>query len=294
MQQYYYVLYPAILGGGGFALLRMFTMPLITRTPHELIIILRPNSYKVIKRVSNNLPYFMFKKGLYWFADPLPLGNNLVHVYFEGVNQPITHLARIDTKEADMLAQREYFNETKSHTVLLPVSMKVFTTNWALILNQIEEGHGDEKTISYKLQLLTNKEAGIKGRQQYRGGFFKRLGLYVSTQVAAEGEVGNASSEDLQSITVQTVVKRLGGVVRGTNFSSTYGAKILKGVKKLERDWYMLLTGALDMRIIIVLMVMVLAIVAVFLLFKPGDISSLPPPPPGVTLPPGSPLAGGT
>lgn len=278
MQQYSMYLYPTILIGGAIGFLRMFTMPLITRTPQELIVMLGPGKAKIIKVTNRYLPFFIYRRGLYWFSQPIEIGHNLVHLYFEGINQPITALDRNGDKEADILAQREFIKQTKSHTVYIPVSMKVFSVNWALILKEVE---GEDGTKKHMVKLVPSKELKIKGRAQYRIGFFKRIGIYMATEQVAEG---SNASDSLQTLTVQTVMSKLGAAVKGTNFSSVYAAKILKATKKIERDWIMMLTGAFDMRIIIVLMITILAIVAVFLLFKPGDISSLGPAPPGVHL----------
>ena len=80
---------PTFALGLYYAIMRIFANPLATTNPHELVIIAAPSRVYVTKVTSRYLPFFTFKKGAYWFADPVSDGHNKYHVYIDGVNQPI-------------------------------------------------------------------------------------------------------------------------------------------------------------------------------------------------------------
>lgn len=251
--QYWYVLFPAIFGAIPLVLVRTFAMPLLTRVPHELVIIFSPRRATVLKVVSRYLPYFVHKQRLYWFDEPHQVGNNILHIYFEGVNQPITHLERIPHKESNILSLREYYNQTKSHHIILPPSLKSFGREWALIINDTTK----------KVELKTAREAGVKGKQFYKIGLLKRIGVFRVKQIEAQGSNSSASAKaELVTVTVQSIQQKLGDVVKDNNFSSRLAYKIIKKTRKIETDWIMMLTGAMDMKIVIVLLMIVLLGVA--------------------------------
>jgi hypothetical protein len=282
---YWIYILPAVLLGGIFGLMRMFTMPLLTRNPHELVIIFGSSKAKVYKVVGRYLPFFLTKKGAYWFSDAAPLGHNLLHVYFEGVNQPVYALKRNVDKESHIMSHRENITQIKGHTVLIPPSMRTFARNWVLIIKYGTPADKD-KPAPITVELKTAKSVGL-GKQPYKLGLFKRIGVYQVSQQVAEG--ANASKQ-LQTITVQNVIEKVGGNVKGMNFSSSFSGRLIKNVRRVERNWQMLLTGGFDMRVILVMIVMFGIIAMAYLLFLAPNAplspqAQLPPPPPGVKLP---------
>lgn len=268
--QYWYALFPAMGSIIPLVLLRTFSFPLLTRNPAELIIIFGPTKAKVIRVTSRVLPFFTYKNNLYWFSEPAQVGHNLLHIYFEGVNQPLTHLERLQGKVGDIISLREFTKQTASHAVILPPSSKSFIRSWVLIVN------GDQ------VELKTTKEAGVKGKQQYKIGIMKRIGLYMMQTVEVEAEGENSSetaSQVLQTITAQTIQQKIGNITKGTNFSSRYAFKILKRARHVESNWTKLLLGEFDWRLIIIIVAVIAIFALIFFVFKPGDISSIGPPP---------------
>jgi len=270
---YWYILYPALIGVAPFVLVRTFSIPLLTRNPAELVLIFGPRKVTVLKVTSHYLPFFVHKQRLYWFTEPLPMGNNLVHIYFEAVNQDVVHLDRLPDKEANILSLREYFKQVSPQHVNIPPSMKTFNKNWVLIVNEPEG----------KVELKTAREAGLKGKQYYQIGILKRIGLYHI--VAQEVESTTASSTakpQLITLTVQSVFEKLGDIVKGNNFSSRMAYKIIKRARYLEINWVRLLLGDFDWRLILVILLVIAAIAGIYFLFPQGDLSSLGPPPAGI------------
>jgi hypothetical protein len=263
-------LFPAIGAGGFLIAIKMFTMPLLTRNPAELVIILGPNRATVLKVKQKTLPYFQFRKSLYWFAEPIPVGHNLVHVYFEGVNQPITSLERNKDKISNLIGIRDNDKQIAKHQVIIPPSIKSFTKSWVLVLK------------NNTIELMTSKEAGLKGKQRYKIGVLKRIGIYQT--VTQEQTLDNASASahaELQQITLQTVLQKLGDVVKGGNFNSRYSYKLLRKIRHTEINWIRMLTGAFDWRIIMVIVIIIAIAALMYFLsqqFSPGA------PPPGVKL----------
>lgn len=269
--EYWYALFPAMASAIPLILVRMFAFPLLTRNPAELIIIFGPTKARVIKVTSKVLPFFTFKNNLYWFAEPIEVGHNLLHIYVEGVNQPITNLERNPDKEANMLSLREFTKQTTSHNIIIPPSMKSFIRSWVLIVK------------GGKVELKTASEAGVKGKQLYRLGVFKRIGLYMMKEVEVEAENSSSSAKELlQTVTVQMIQQKIGNIVKGTNFSSRYAFKILKRARYVEINWINMLTGAFDMRMLLIIGAVIIVFILIFFVFKPGDISSLGPPPAGL------------
>lgn len=289
---YWVYILPAVLIGGVFGFLRLFTMPLLTRNPHELVIILGANKAKIYKVVSRHLPFFLTKRGAYWFSEPKALGHNLIHVYFEGINQPVYELKRNPDKESHVMSHRDNIVSIKSHTVIIPPGVSSFTRNWVLVIKSekvgapVKVGEKMEQAENITIKLVPAKVVGL-GKQPYKIGFFKHIGVYRLTEATAEG-ANTSASKELQSVTVQTIIEKVGGTAKGMNFSSSFSFRLIRNVRRIERNWQLMLTGGFDPRIILALIIMLGMIAMAYFLFLSPDApfsAKLPPPPPGLNVP---------
>lgn len=253
--QFWYALFPAMAFGTYFGGMKLFTFPLHTRNPVELVVIFKPSRAIVLKVTDKSLPYFTHKNQLYWFGEPHTVGNNLLHLYFSGVNQPITHLDRVATKESDIITLREFTKQVTGHNIRIPAGRRAFIRNWVLII----------KNGEVKLQTL--KESGLKGRQRYKINVLTRIGLYMTQEIEAESTNTSANAR-LQSVTIQTIQQKIGDKVRGTNFSSRLAYKIIKRARYVEINWVRLLTGGFDWKIIMFLLLIVIGAVGVYFLYQ--------------------------
>lgn len=244
---------PTFALGLYYAIMRIFANPLATTNPHELVIIAAPSRVYVTKVTSRYLPFFTFKKGAYWFADPVSDGHNKYHVYIDGVNQPITNLERSETKVNDLITHRDYMKQIKSHNPLLPRRLS-FGKNFALVIDPSATGNNAELVR-------------VSTPQPFKLRLMVRFGIYVKVRQTKEAEGTNESGSNTQlvALTTQTILQQIGAVQENTNFSASYAAKILKTVSGLERNWLSFLSGAMDWKIIAVLAIAAVAVVMVFM-----------------------------
>lgn len=195
-----------------------------------------------------------------------PTGS-MLHVYVDAVNQPIYSLVRNTSKVMDLVVHRGVRPEITGHKLLLPPRL-AFGNNWRLVINPKENTCYWQKT---------------REKQPYKLNFFVRIGVYIIREVKVE--VGAASTnsnaetqEVLEAVTVQKVVDSVGGVIKNVNFSSAAAYNLMKQIRFFERMWVPTLLGAMDMRIIVIILIMVAGI-AVYLMMPKADVSQLGPPP---------------
>jgi hypothetical protein len=284
LQSWAPVLYAGVAAIAYLVVVRLLAFPLITRNPHELVVLLGANKATIRSVVDKHLPFFTLKKGAYWYGDGLQCEGNTLHVYTENVNQPVHTLKRMPNKEVDVMRYKNTSQwaarQTKPHKVLLPpLTRKVFVRDYVLILKKDTA------------ELVPAKDSGLKGKQPYKIGFFRRLGVYEMAENEKAVESTNAS-DVVQSVTVQTVLQKIGNIHQHTNFSSVAALTIINKVRRDDRHLVRRLTGSMDPRLIMAI-VMIAGIAAIGLMmwfvFKP-DVSSLPPPPPEIA----NQLKGGT
>lgn len=305
---YKFFIIPSVAIGATMYLVRIFAFPLLSRNPCELVVIMGPDRVK-IKRVKERLlPYFLHRKGAYWFTDAktltkvegvkkktatrpkkpsrfakkqnvlempevtaetqesesrIPFAQNKIHVYVDAVNQPVYDLVRMENKITDITSAHGMARQVKSHSIQIPPSFASFTKNWVL------------KIYSDHCELEATK---IK--QPFKVSFLTRLGVVLVGKEQAV-ESGNAS-DVLQSVTVQTVMQKIGSIEQNANFSASWMFQCIKAVNLLEKNWMRYLTGAMDMRFLLVV-IGVIAVIAMYVLFVGPP--TLPPPPAGVKMP---------
>lgn len=291
--QYWYILFPAMGSSIPMILIKVFAFPLLTRNPAELILIFGSKKVTVLRRTSSYLPYFVHKQRLYWFGEPHEVGNNRLHLYFEGINQSITRLERNQDKEKDMISLREFFKQTSPHNVRIPPSMKSFIRSWVLIIHEDEREITDKdgkakKVPNVWIELKTSREMKLPQKQYYTIGVLKRIGIYrVKNQIVEAENASGVAKQELVTLTVQAVMEKLGDVVKGTNFSSRLAFKILKRTRDLELHWTQWLLGEFDWRLIMILLLVIVAFVGIFFISNSFSPGAPPPGIPGISAPPG-------
>lgn len=195
---------------------------------------------------------------------PAPVPKNKLHVFVEGVNQPVDQLDRMETKLADLTVHYRPLKQIKRQTVRFPKVSLAFERNWALIV----------KNEGYELRPTREK-------QPHKVNFFVRVGLYIENKAenaksVAESE--NTSASDLLSVTIQTVKEKVGDTEQNANFSAAFARNILRQVRWMERNWIGLLTGASNMLPLLIMAGAAMAVVVIFLMFPqgPGAIGPRP------------------
>src|ERR1700747_486733 len=97
MTMYQWYLLATILPLTYFVLVRLFGFPLLQRWSQEIVITLYPTKAKFSKLTSQYQPYFAYKTGVYWLANPLHNVDdnpNQIHVYTHAINQPVYAMNR--------------------------------------------------------------------------------------------------------------------------------------------------------------------------------------------------------
>jgi len=304
--------------GAAFAvayMIRIWSFPLITRNPHELVIMVNAGKVKIHKVKDNSRPLFTTKKGLYFFAESLPVtiqhkltikthkpllfkktqmpeleqtneqqlvklsfAENRILLYSQDINQPLTDLTMMKTKIQNILTHYVPTKAVGSHAVQIPASLKwVFWRNWQL------EVRSDSTIVLQP----------VRERQPLRVNFFIRMGIvFPSKQQQAIKEASTsaaASEKTMQSgdglLSIQKITQSLGDIERTSNMSAAFYLDIVKKLRKLHsRKWMMQLTGQFDARLIFIVVGALAAIVLVLFMLQP-NMSMLPPAPPGVKFP---------
>jgi hypothetical protein len=270
--EYQYFMFAGLFAVAYFGFIRWFTSPLVTRNPHELVVVISPNKAKIYKVVDRHKPMFLLKEGGYWYSEPVRCDNNLLHVYVDAVNQSIVDLKRNGNKLIDILTHRGLRKEVRGHTVFIP-KLSSFGQNWMLVINP--------KTGKAVME-RTKKTQPLKLNR------FMRLGVYFLNEKTVEGaESGNANMA-LQTVTVQKIVGKIeGGIITNTNYSAAFSKDLIMTVRRMERGWVMNLLGSFDPKILVAIIGVVGAGIMAYLLMgnMGGGIESLGPPPPGVNIP---------
>jgi hypothetical protein len=202
----------------------------------------------------------------------IPTGS-LLHIYVDAVNQPVYSLKRNTSKTMDLVIHRGVKTEVAGHKLIIPPKF-AFGNNWKLLIYPETNEAVWQKT---------------REKQPYKLNFFVRMGVYIVRTVRVETGVAstntNAESQQvLEAVTVQKIVDQVGGTIKDSNYSSTFAYSLMKNIKHFERMWVATLLGAMDMRIVIILLVMVAGIAMYFMIPAPS-LESLGPPPPGVKIP---------
>lgn len=202
--------------------------------------------------------------------DPAPVPKNNVHVYIQGINQPVDQLERMETKYSDLTAHWKFVKQTKSQGVRFPKISLAFERNWALVVKK----DGSE--------LRPTKQP-----QPQKVNWRTRIGLYVTKDVW--DEMQRASSEnatitstststnttstesgDLLSVTIQKVTDIVGDVQQNANFSASFARDLLRDIRWMERSFLNKLIGVVDMLPLMIIIGGAVAVIAVLLLYPSG------------------------
>ena len=303
MAMYQYYLLALILPTVYLVIVRLFGFPLLQRWKQEVAIILYPTRAKFVKIDNEYQEFFSFKEGAYWRASPISpipyeeeipvmrngkqvilkggtprmrlnvtLPENTIHVYTHGVNQAAYDMVRRETKPDELMNTNHKVRPAKSHGIwIMKNFFKHFHKHWVIIIGPNADVY----------QLIPVKE-----RQHFTLGLFHSLGIQMqkvveNTEVQVEGDVENESTSGqkvvLERITSQTIISKIKHVSENHNFSANTAYRLLKKMNKVERNFVMWITGAFDMRLIVVLAGAAIAVVLVLVMMHGGP--SLGPPP---------------
>lgn len=246
---YWMYITPTFAIGFYYIILTYFQMPLITNKIHELVVLVSPEKIKVQKVVNRVMPFFKTKQGVFWFDEPCRDVNSLnqMHVYINEINQPITKMKRRDNKVNDLMTNQFKAKQVVGHKLIILRNLKKhFHRHWSLVL--------DSSTNMYQL-------TETKTRQPFKINFWHTIGIYIqeSEQVQTEKEIegGVAGGQNLKvtAMTTQTILQELKYIQEHSYYSSSYAFNLLKKLVAIEQNYIGWLTGAIDPKIVIALLV---------------------------------------
>lgn len=227
--------------------LRIFSFPLITRKPQELLLMLTPEKVTIKKVKSRELPFFKLRKGLYWFSEPFQDidSNNKFHVFIEGLNQALTETERRENKVDELITYTEKINSLSNHKILFPKNIKAHMHRHYMI------------TLEPHTKLL--KLTPVDERQNHRYSFVHSIGFQIQEQNLNEDQTQDIESESssgnlvFTQLTTQSILKKIKFIQEYNYFSSFSAYQLSKKIKRMNRNFVMWLLGSFDVRILILL-----------------------------------------
>lgn len=258
--------------------IKIFTLPLITRKPHEILLILTPEKVKIKKIKSRLYPFFAFKKGLYWFSDPFEdvESNNQFHVYIEGINQSLGDMSEDGTlkrranKIDELTTDTEKINEITGHSVLLPKNIKAHMhRHYQIVLDP----------MSHKLQITP-----VKTPQSLRYSFWHTVGFAIQsteeTEIETEIESGGSNQQKLilTDLTTQVIINKIKFIQEYKYYSSFSAYTLLRRIRRANMNFVRWVMGSMNPMIILILILVCGGIALVYFgmpLLTP-DIGEMP------------------
>lgn len=271
MTEYQWYLLAGIIPTIYLVIVRLFGFPLLQRWSNEVVIMLYPTKATFGKITSQYDPYFGYKKGLYWLANPLsPVGDepNQVHVFTHAVNQPVYAMERRNTKVDEILNNEHKVKQISRHTIWLMKKPKLhFHRHWQLII--------DQTGVLYKLVPVPEK-------QQFNVGLYHTLGIILQKQVETETpiESGEEGSKLIHmAVTNNLVIQQMKYTQEYQNYSASHAYKICKRLSKIENNYIYWVSGSINPLLIIVLIGAIAAVgLTIFLSHGPSPESLGPMP----------------
>lgn len=255
----YWVYFTALFGPASYYIfLKIFTFPLITRKSHDFVLIASPESVKIKKITSRVAPFFSFKRGLYWFSDSSEdeSSMNRYSIYLEGINQPITETTRNNSKVHDVPHVYKLPRQISGHKIILPIKIKEhLNRHFKLILN----------AQSGKIRLEPTSE-----RQPLRVSFYHTMGISIETLEVIPQEIESETTSGKQvqvQLTTQLMMRQLKTTSETNNFSSAYAYSTWKYALGAEQSIVGNLSGAIDPKIVVLLLALMGIGAAVFFMF---------------------------
>ena len=251
----YYILV-AIVPVSYYIWLKIFSFPLITRKPHELLLIITPEKLKIKKIKSRLYPFFTFCKGLYWFSDPFEdvESNNQFHVYIEGVNQSLGDMSKDGTlkrrsnKIDELTTNTEKINEIKGHGVLLPRNIKGHLhRHYKIILDP----------IAHKLQIFPTDKT-----QSLNYSFWHTIGFAIQTEEPTEHQETEVEMESggqikqkllLTDLTTQIIINKIKFIQEYKYYSSFSAYTLLRKIRRANTNFVRWVLGSMNPMILLLL-----------------------------------------
>lgn len=244
--------------------LKIFSFPLITRKPHELLLILTPEKLKIKKIKSRLYPFFAFKKGLYWFSDPFEdvESNNQFHVYIEGINQSLGDMSKDGTlkrrqnKLDELTTNTEKINEITSHSVVIPRNIKGHLhRHYQIILDP----------MTHKLQIFPTEKS-----QSLRYSFWHTVGFALQSDEQTEQETEIESGESnkqkliLTNLTTQVIINKIKFIQEYKYYSSFSAYTLLRRIRRANYNFVRWVMGSMNPMIFVLLITVFGAIALVY------------------------------
>lgn len=237
--------------------IKIFSFPLVTRKAHELLLVATPEKIHIKKIKSRLQPFFSFRKGLYWFSEPLDDidSKNQYHVYIEGINQALSDMERRPNKMDELTTFTEKLNEVTSHSIKFPTKLKLHMhRHWLITL----------EPILHKLKLEPVKE-----RQSLRFSFYHTVGIQIQSQIESEEELESDAGSNkvmLTNLTSQTIIKKIKYIQEYSYFSSSYAFSLLRKIRRANMNFSRWVIGGIDPKLLLILIIMFGSIAMIYFL----------------------------
>ena len=217
-----------------YIMVNLFQFPMITNKIHELVLIATPEKV-IIKKITNRyMPFFEFKKGLYWLDDPAADTQSLnqLHPYITEVNQPITKMERRPNKVNDVITNQSKMKQIGNHKIMLLKNLKKhLIRHWTLVLDIDNNVYALSPSIDPK----TNKAV----KQPLKVNLYHTLGIYIQKTIKIPKEEiiegSGGTKQILQAITTQSIIEQLKYVQEHSYYSSHYAFTLLNRIRHMER-----------------------------------------------------------
>lgn len=239
--------------------LKIFSFPLITRKSHELLLIVTPEKIYIKKIMARMMPFFKFKKGLYWFSEPFDdiESNNQFHVFIEGINQSLSSINRRDNKIDELTTYTDTIKQITNHVILFPKNIKGHMhRHWQITL----------EPDMHKLKLTPVKE-----RQPLKYSFYHTIGVQLQSIVSVEEEIESGSGESkvmLTNLTTQTIISKIKYIQEYVYFSSSAAYTLHRKIKRANTNFFRWVIGGIDPKLLLVLIMVFGSIALVYFVMK--------------------------
>lgn len=265
---YWYLAPVAIIPAGYYVFVKIFAFPLASNKIHEFVIFAKPEKLIVKKVSARYIPFFIWKKGIYWFGKPAQDVNSLnrFHFFLEGLNQELTQQIRRDGKINDILANRGKHKQITNHTIRLPLKLKAHLHR--------------HYTITLDPQSNLCQITKASSPQSFKLNLWHSVGLVMQHEVEKTVESENNSGIQLAALTTESVIQQIQYVQEFSYYSSSYAFNLFQKIRNTERNFITWLSGSIDPKIILLIVILGGAVAAIYFGMN-GLKPTLPPMPTG-------------
>ena len=180
------------------------------------------------------------------------------------MNQELTQQVRRDGKINDILANRSKHRQIANHVVRLPI--------------QIKKHLHRHYTITIDPQSSLLQITPVLEPQPFKINLWHTIGIVMQHEVEKVAETETSGGVRLAALTTESIIQQIQYVQEFSYYSSTYAYNLFQKIRNTERNFITWLSGAIDPKIILLIVILGGAIAAIYFGMN-GMKPTLPPMP---------------